>query len=138
MIKAVEIQKTTEIFFILPKLVETSCNKTKYYLSSKPNLTAAQVVSPNRLKIRVINPIHKSELTMLCLNYRTIPILPIFSKILEKMMNKRLMSFLTKHAVLYQNQYGSQGTKSRLTFKHNKGINKAGENLHDFFFQALS
>ena len=73
---------------------------------------------------------------MLCLNYRTIPILPIFSKILEKMMNKRLMSFLTKHTVLYQNQYEYQGTKSRLTFKHNEGINKAGENLHDFFFQA--
>ena len=75
---------------------------------------------------------------MLCLNYVTTPILPIFSKILENMMNKRLMYFLTKHVVLYQNKYRSQRTKSRVTFKHNESINKGGDNLYNIFFSSLT
>ena len=100
------------------------------------SLTVARGVSQNRLEIRVINPIHKRELKMLRLNYITNPILPIFSKFLEKMMNKRLM--LTKHVALYQNKHRSQRTESRLSFKHNEDLNKAGENFHNFFFSSLT
>ena len=39
-------------------------------------------------------------------NYRPISILPVFSKILEKVMYKRLYSFLCKHNILNDNQFG--------------------------------
>ena len=41
-------------------------------------------------------------------NYRPISLLPIFSKILEKLMYTRVMDFITKFNILYTNQYGFQ------------------------------
>ena len=45
-------------------------------------------------------------------NYRPIPVLPIFSKILEQIMNKQLVAFLDKYKIIYKHQYGFQKTKS--------------------------
>ena len=39
-------------------------------------------------------------------NYRPISILPCLSKILEKLIKDRLMSFINKHNILYPYQYG--------------------------------
>jgi hypothetical protein len=41
-------------------------------------------------------------------NYRPISLLPIFSKILEKLMYTRIIKFIEKHNILYKNQYGFQ------------------------------
>ena len=40
-------------------------------------------------------------------NYRPISLLPIISKIFEKLIFVRLNEFITKHQILYQNQFGS-------------------------------
>ena len=48
---------------------------------------------------------------MLCSNYRPISILLLFSKILEKLMHKRLTSFLDRYNILYKHQYGFQRGK---------------------------
>ena len=69
-------------------------------------------IVPDKLKSAVIYPIHKGETKMLCSNYRPISILPIFNKILEKLMHKRLTSFLDRHNILYTHQYGFQRGKS--------------------------
>ena len=39
-------------------------------------------------------------------NYRPISVLPSFSKIFEKWVCNRLISYLTKHSSLYGGQYG--------------------------------
>ena len=39
-------------------------------------------------------------------NYRPISVLNIYSKIFEKLMYNRLIQFLDKNKVLYQNQFG--------------------------------
>ena len=41
-------------------------------------------------------------------NYRPISLLPIISKILEKLMYNRVIDFIKKHEILYKNQYGVQ------------------------------
>ena len=43
---------------------------------------------------------------MLLNNYRPVSILPIFSKVLEKLINNRLFSFLNKNKFLYKYQFG--------------------------------
>ena len=39
-------------------------------------------------------------------NYRPISVLPAFSKILERLMYKRLLDFLNKKEILVKNQFG--------------------------------
>ena len=41
-------------------------------------------------------------------NYRPISLLPIFSKILEKLMYAHLNEFIKRYNILYENQFGFQ------------------------------
>ena len=59
-----------------------------------------------------ILPLHKSDSVFEVSNYRPISLLPIISKIFEKLIFVRLNEFKTKHQILYQNQFGFQKKKS--------------------------
>ena len=69
-------------------------------------------IFPNKLKHAKITPLHKSDSRDNVKNYRPISILPIFDKVLEKLMFNRLMSFITSQNILSSNQYGFQKNKS--------------------------
>ncbi len=45
-------------------------------------------------------------------NYRPISLLPVLSKLLEKVVHKRLYSYLLKHQILYESQYGFRESHS--------------------------
>ena len=60
----------------------------------------------------LITLIHKSKSNLERGNYRPISILPIFSKILEKLMKSRLVSFLGINDIIYKHQYGFQENMS--------------------------
>ena len=47
-------------------------------------------------------PVYKSGDAMSLNNYRPVSILPFFSKILEKLVYNRLLSFINKHSILYK------------------------------------
>jgi hypothetical protein len=63
-------------------------------------------------KISKIRPILKGEDESNISNYRPISILPVFSKILEKIMFKRLNSFIEKNNILSNQQFGFRQGKS--------------------------
>ena len=56
-------------------------------------------VFPHRLKLALVVPIYKTGSKLCCGNYRTV--LPIFSKILEKLMHKRLQKILDNEKIIY-------------------------------------
>jgi len=64
----------------------------------------AQVPCP--LKMSKTVPIHKKNEKHKPDNYRPISLLSIFSKLLEKLMHKRLYSFFEKHSLLNEHQFG--------------------------------
>jgi len=70
------------------------------------NLSLENGVFPDELKIAKIIPLHKSGDTMNITNYRPISVLPLFSKILERLMYSRLISFIQQHDILYKFQFG--------------------------------
>jgi retron-type reverse transcriptase len=70
------------------------------------NLSLNQGVFPELMKLSKVIPIFKSGSRHLTKNYRPISLLPVFSKILERIMFNRLYKFLTKGKVLVNNQYG--------------------------------
>ena len=71
-----------------------------FILPSLPHIINTSVVTgeiPVELKTARVIPLYKSENNHLLNNYRPISTLPILSKILEKIMHKRISRFLEKH-----------------------------------------
>ena len=63
-------------------------------------------VVPYQMKIAKVIPVYKSKDKQLFTNYRPISLLPCISKILEKVVHKRLYHFLVLNDILDQHQYG--------------------------------
>ena len=72
------------------------------------NKSLEQGIFPSLLKVSKIVPIHKGDSIFEMSNYRPISLLPIFSKILEKLMYTRVINFIKKYKILYVNQFGFQ------------------------------
>ena len=63
------------------------------------NLSFLQGVFPRELKIAKVIPLYKSDDKMFVKNYRPVSVLPLFSKVLERLMYNRLLSFINKNNI---------------------------------------
>lgn len=63
-------------------------------------------IFPDILKTGLISPIYKKGNPQLFDNYRPVSTLPLFSKLLEKLIYKRLYDFLVTKNILYDKQFG--------------------------------
>lgn len=70
------------------------------------NLSLSTGIFPDSLKIAKVIPIYKKDDLTQIKNYRPISLLPVISKILEKIVYKRLYSFLQENNTLICNQFG--------------------------------
>ena len=70
------------------------------------NQSLTEGLFPDAMKIAKVVPIFKSGDANNVSNYRSISILPAFSKITEKLMYSRLDKYLTNNIILHQNQFG--------------------------------
>ena len=75
-------------------------------LSELINKTLAQGIFPSAFKTAKVVPIFKNESRILCNNYRPISLLSNVSKIIEKLMHKRLNKFLEQETCFYSLQFG--------------------------------
>ena len=92
------------------------------------NLSITQGFFPDSMKIAKIIPVYKSGDSMSITNYRPISILPLFSKLLEKLMYDRMISFIDSNKILYQYQFG---------FREGHSTNLALSVLIDHILSAL-
>ena len=67
---------------------------------------------PSILKLGKITPIFKKENEELLENYRPVSTLPLFGKIFEKIIYKRLYSFLVGQGILHDSQFGFRKSHS--------------------------
>ena len=91
---------------ISAKVVKSTINCIAAPLLHVVNLSLTQGVFPSELKIAKVIPLFKSGDKMMLSNYRPVSILPLFSKIVERLMYNRLLSFINKHKILYSYQFG--------------------------------
>ena len=70
------------------------------------NLCLSTAVFPDQLKIAIIKPIYKSGNRHIFNNYRPISLLPIFSKILEKIIYSRLTQYTMENNLIDSFQFG--------------------------------
>ena len=63
-------------------------------------------IFPDKLKVAKVLPVFKSEDPQYFVNYRPISLLPIFSKIFEKVFYNRYIEFIERLEILYCCQFG--------------------------------
>ena len=72
------------------------------------NISLTTGIFPDELKRASVVPIFKSEDDMVFSNYRPVSILPIFLKLLERLVYNRLVEFINDNKLLYDFQFGFQ------------------------------
>ena len=89
-----------------PRILKAISNTVVKPLTYIYNQTFLTGVIPNEFKMAIVTPVFKSNDKESFSNYRPISVLPCFSKILEKLMYKRIIKLLDKHNTLNEHQYG--------------------------------
>ena len=84
------------------------------HLVSIFNVSLQKGIFPSQLKLAKVIPIFKDGSKLLVSNYRPISLLPVLSKIFEKIVHKQLFEFLELKSVIYESQFGFQKNKSTL------------------------
>ena len=87
-------------------LLKKLCMSISYPLEIIFNQSIPQGVFPSLMKIAEVIPPYKGKDHEEIINYRPISLLTTISKLLEKIVYKRVYSFLDHYDVLYQSQYG--------------------------------
>ena len=92
--------------FITSILLKHIKQEISHPLSVLINKSFSTGTVPNLLKLAKVIPVYKSKDKQLLNNYRPISLLPAVSKIIEKLVHKRLYCFLSSQSVFYTSQYG--------------------------------
>ena len=92
-------------------MIKIASNPISKLLSHICNHSFETANFPDKLKFATVIPAHKGDSKLLVNNYRPISLLPIFSKIIERLIYKRLNSFLKENNTLLKHQYGFQAKK---------------------------
>ena len=70
------------------------------------SMSLTSATFPKSIKISKVQPLFKSGDHMLCNNKRPISLLPVLSKILEKIVHQRVVQFLDENNIIAQTQFG--------------------------------
>ncbi len=88
------------------KMIKFIIEEISLPLSHIFNLSLQTGQFPKQLQTSRVIPIFKSGNPLECDNYRPISLLSAFSKILEKIVAKKLLAHLSENNLLYDHQYG--------------------------------
>lgn len=94
------------------RLLKCSCHIISAPLATLINNSVQRGIFPSKLKHAKIIPIFKDGDEAEPGNYRPISLLSVFNRLFEKIMYNRLKSFLSKHNLFYESQYGFREQRS--------------------------
>ena len=106
------------------KIMKQSNDIIASHLAELINKLFQSGIFPNIFKIAKVIPIFKSESRVLCNNYRPISLLSNINKLIEKLMHKRVYTFLEQQNCFYNRQFGF-----RLTLPTNNALMSITKNI---------
>lgn len=112
LLKKLQRKKATGCDDLPSTFLKDSRNVIKSPLSHIINLSMKSGVVPTEWKTARIVPIYKSGPRAAFDNYRPISILPIISKVIEKIVHKQLIVFLEENKLLNKHQFGFRNKMS--------------------------
>ena len=105
-IKSLDSQKSVQVNDIPISLLKRICISVSPILCNLINNCLKNGTFPDKLKTAIVTPIYKDGDCKLLTNYRPISLLPVISKIYEKVIHKRIYKFLEKFNRLNEKQFG--------------------------------
>lgn len=114
-IKNLKNSSSTDVYDLNSTIVKIAARHISKPLKHIFSRCLEEGIFPNKLKTSKIVPIYKKGDPKDIINYRPIAILPIFSKIFEKVIHKRLVKFFDKYSLFSKNQHGFRRNKSTKT-----------------------
>ena len=112
MIRGLDVNKASDIYNFPIAVIQKLSDTISPALSHIFNSSIKKGIFPEKLKVAKVVPLFKSGAKTEFINYRPVSILPIFDKIFEKIIHKRIMSYIDTFKILNENQFGFQGKKS--------------------------
>jgi len=97
------------------KIIKNNRDGLSKIISHIVDSSFTEGIFPDALKIAKVIPVYKNGDDKAISNYRPISILPIFSKIFEKLMCVRLNKYLLDNLILHPNQFGFRSNLSTST-----------------------
>ena len=94
------------------KIIKKNAKEISKPLAHIFNLSFLSGFIPDDLKVTLVTPIFKSNDETKFENYRPISVLTCSSKLLQKLMAKRLTMFIDEHKILSKHQYGFRQNRS--------------------------
>lgn len=108
------LQNTNSVGYdnINTNILKIVSKKISYPLTHIINQSLENGIFPDRLKLSVVKPLHKGGNETDMNNYRPIALIPVIAKIFEKVMAKRIQSFIKQNNIIHDRQFGFQEGKS--------------------------
>lgn len=114
-LQSLNTNKAEGLDSIPAKLVQTCAIQLSFPLTYIFNLCIKSSTVPKGMKVAKVLPLYKSKGSRSsCNSYRPISILPVFSKVFEKIINLQLQNHLQLHNIISPTQYGFQRNKGTL------------------------
>ncbi|XP_045480431.1 uncharacterized protein LOC123684919 [Harmonia axyridis] len=88
------------------KILKSLVNELIGPLTKLMNLCLKDNIFPKILKVARVVPVHKKGSVQLVNNYRPISIIPLFSKVLERVMQLQLTSYFESNCLFNSSQFG--------------------------------
>ena len=111
-LKSISVKKSCDIYDISPIFLKQAAQPIAQLIAILFNRSIQDGIFPEKLKTAKVIPLHKGGSSLSLSNYRPISLLPIFSKIFEKLAYYRIIEFIERHNILSKNQFGFQKNKS--------------------------
>ena len=112
LLQQIDSKKCADIYGISAKFLKLAGHVLTEILSTIFNRCIQEGIFPDALNLAKIIPLYKGDSKFETSNYRPISLLPIISKIFERLIFNRLNDFLSKHKILSENQFGFQKNSS--------------------------
>ena len=115
--------KTTGVDNLAGRFLKDSSNILFTPIAKICNLCIKLASFPNKYKISKIKPLNKKGLKTDRKNFRSISLLPLISKIIERIIHDRTMNLVSDNNVLYKYQSGFRkfhSTDTCLSYLHDK------------------
>ena len=112
---SLRVDKATGLDDISARLLKEACPEIVPSLTHIINLSIRCGYFPDEWKISKVLPLYREDIKSDPNNYRPISILPVVSKIIEKVIFKQLYEYLTHNNLLTVSQHGFRPMHSTLT-----------------------